>query len=260
MEKRSAPLWNDAWPVDLEQRLEGILAPAAANAVEIFFRADDIGAPDAGFRRLMHLFRRHRMPLCLAVVPAWIDRKRWRQMQEFTVHDPLWCWHQHGLCHANHQESGRKSEFGSHRSCETIRSDLVRGREHLQAILGPAFFPVFTPPWNRCSLETLQILAREGYAAVSRTVNARPAATSLIPDLAVAVDLHTRKEQDPALGWQNLLDELACAADSGRIGIMIHHQLMNDRCFAFLDLFLALCRGQAGLCPGTFRDLLSPVS
>ncbi len=251
-------IWNSGPPPDIRQRLDTVLARAVRGTqpVEIFFRADDIGQADANFRRMMQIFRRHRMPLCLAVVPAWIDAERWRQMEAFTPLDPLWCWHQHGWSHANHQESGRKSEFGSQRSEQAIHSDLVRGRSRLRALLGPAFFPVFTPPWNRCSLATLQILAQLDFAAVSRTPGARPAAESLLPDLAVNVDLHTRKEQDPATGWQNLLHDLARATDSGRIGIMIHHQLMNDRAFAFLEMFLELCRHHDTLIPSTFRDLV----
>ncbi len=253
--------WNNPLPADIGQRLEAVLAQAgrAQQAVEIFFRADDIGPMDANFRRLLQIFRRHRLPLCLAVVPAWLDTGQWRQVEEFAPADPLWCWHQHGWNHANHQAEGRKSEFGDQRSEEAIHNDLVRGRERLRTILGPAFFPVFTPPWNRCSLQTLQILARLGYAAVSRTPGARPAAADLVPDLAVNVDLHTRKEQDPGAAWQNILGDLARAAGSGRIGVMIHHQLMNERSFAFLEILLALCSRHQNLAPCTFRELLPAI-
>ncbi len=241
--------------------MEVLLAQAGEKGrpVEIFFRADDIGPVDDNFRRLMTLFRQHRFPLCLAVVPAWLTGQRWRRMEEFGPCDPLWCWHQHGWDHTSHQRSGRKSEFGDQRSRQAIRSDLVRGRSRLEELLGPAFFPVFTPPWNRCSLETLELLAELDYAAVSRTPGARPSAGALLPDLAVGVDLHTRKETDPDRAWDNLLQEFARGCDAGRIGIMIHHQLMNDRGLAFLDMLLTICRRHTGLLrPCTFRDMLPP--
>ena len=70
------------------------------------------------------------------------------------------------------------------------------------------FYPVFTPPWNRCSLDTLQLLGELGYVAVSRCRGSMPQAPRGVPDFYANVDLHTRKERDPALGWKNLLEEL----------------------------------------------------
>ena len=261
VQRRSAAIWNRTLPADLEQRLTESLYPGEDRQapMEIFFRADDIGIMDDNLGQLLRLFRHHRIPLCLAVVPAWMDERAWRQMAGYTPDDPLWCWHQHGWAHRNHQKSGRKSEFGSHRSREEIRDDLARGSNHLQTLLGSCFFPVFTPPWNRCSEQTLQVLSELDFTAVSRTPTARPEAKGIITDLPVNVDLHTRREQDPAEGWDNLWQELSMAAASGRIGIMIHHQLINGRGFRFLDILLTFCRHHPCLRLCTFRELLATL-
>jgi hypothetical protein len=143
----------------------------------------------------MRLFLAHRMPLCLAVVPEWLDRSAWAKMQEYGPANPLWCWHQHGWNHTNHEPEGKKCEFGESRDRAAIQTDLRKGSEHLGRLLGDLFLPVFTPPWNRCSRATLEILAELGFLAVSRFNNARPPAAGILPELAVNVDLHTRREK-----------------------------------------------------------------
>ena len=45
----------------------------------------------------MELFSQFRVPLNLAVVPAWLTRIRWQNiMSAGKFVDELWCWHQHG--------------------------------------------------------------------------------------------------------------------------------------------------------------------
>jgi hypothetical protein len=98
--------------------------------------------------------------------------------------------------------------------------------------------PVFTPPWNRCDQETLGALQDMGYKAISRNLAAQPAVPPTLPDYAVNVDLHTRKERDSKSGWQGLLSELGDGLTRGFCGIMIHHQRMNAAAFDFLDILL----------------------
>jgi hypothetical protein len=205
----------------------------------IFFRADDVAAPGRKLARLMDIFQRHRVPLCLAMVPAWLTGSRWQYLKNLGDRDSsLWCWHQHGWRHVNHEWAGKKQEFGLSRSRSEIKRDLLRGRRRLEDIMGQTFYPVFTPPWNRCSLIALKSLRELGYAAVSRTCGGRPATPEDLPDFCVNVDLHTRKERDPVEGWNNLLDELQQAVASEWCGIMIHHQRMNDAAFEFIDVLL----------------------
>jgi hypothetical protein len=77
-----------------------------------------------------------------------------------------------------------------------------------------------------------------GYAAVSRSRGSRPKVTGELTDFFVNVDLHTRKERDPSLGWRNLFNELQQGINSERCGIMIHHQRMNAAAFDFLIMLI----------------------
>jgi len=227
--------------VAMGEELRRLPEPLSSPAGEctIFFRADDVGVPGYQFARLVDLFRRHRVPLTLALVPAWLTARRWRRLREISRRDPaLWGWVQHGWRHRNHAPQGKKDEFGPARSYGEKRRDLLRGFERLSSLVGAELLPVFVPPWNRCDEETLTALGDLGFKALSRNLGARPAAPQGVPDYPVTVDLHTRKEEDSEKGRLALLKELSEGLSRPLCGFMIHHQRMNEAAFAFLDLLL----------------------
>ncbi len=239
-------LWRNVLPEDLHKRMDACLAEVRQGTgnnrtIEVFFRADDIAVPGAHIERLMGLFLKYNTPLNLAVVPAWLTATRWRKLREAGASQPhLWCWHQHGWRHVNHEPDGKKQEFGPARSRRSIRKDLVRGHLRLEQLLGSDFTPVFTPPWNRCSKETVDVLWELGFTALSISPGGvRSALFAEHPAiLPVQVDLHTRKETRKTLDWEKLFVELKCALSQSRCGIVIHHQRMNANAFQFLEMLL----------------------
>lgn len=257
MNKMTSAIWSEKIPQGVKEQLQDFFRSAdASDGLQVFFRADDIAIVDEPFRKLMKLFLSHQIPLCLAVVPDWLDKVNWEAMQEFDQNSSLWCWHQHGRSHSNHERHGKKCEFGDSRTWESISKDLVEGRLALVKTMGDLFYPVFTPPWNRCGSKTLKLLRDMQFRAISRSEGARPAAGDILPDLSVNVDLHTRRENDMNEGWQNLVGEFSDAAASGRMGIMLHHQMMNNNAFSFLDMLLFEIRSSKNISSCTFRDLL----
>jgi hypothetical protein len=169
----------------------------------------------------------------------------------------LWCWHQHGWRHVNHEPEGKKQEFGPSRTSLRIRDDLIRGKQRLQTVMGDAFSPVFTPPWNRCDQQTLWLLRELKYSAVSRSPGAVPPSPDGLPDFAVNVDLHTRREALPLLGWEGLFSEMGSALAQGFCGIMIHHQRMNGEAFVFLEILIQALLKQRRVSLVHFTDLHS---
>jgi hypothetical protein len=223
---------------------------------KVFFRADDIGYPSKGFAQLISMFIRHRMPLCLALVPVWTTSDRIDDLRPLLdLQSKQWSLHQHGYAHRNHELKGKKAEFGSARDADALRRDLLRGRDRLGQLLGKSFFPVFTPPWNRCSAQTLDHLKTEGYHAVSRNRDAIPASPGL-PDIQVTVDLHTRRETSPSEKYTGILRELEESLARGVCGIMIHHRRMNPRAFAFLEMLLVELSRDQSLSFVQFQELL----
>ena len=243
MSSTVSSIWRRV-PTDLTSRLDRCLHDACSRLTQkksgyVFFRADDVAVPGLNINRLLSIFEQRRSPLCLAVVPAWFTSQRWEYLISIHASDArLWCWHQHGWRHANHAKQGKRQEFGPDRIRSDVRKDLLRGRSRLEEILGEAFVPVFTPPWNRCASQTLDLLRELNFAAVSRTVGCVPEPPEGLPDFFVNVDLHTRSEQNAIAGWDRLFNELEEAIASGHCGIMIHHQRMNSAAFQFLEILL----------------------
>jgi hypothetical protein len=219
----------------------------------IFFRADDVGKPGKQFNRLIETFKKNSIPLCLAVVPTWLTTTRFDEFLRLTgKKSSQWCWHQHGWRHQNHETSGKKQEFGPGRPAKEQFRDLANGKKHLQNIMGNSFSPFFTPPWNRCSIDTLHGLHTLKFQAVSRSINAKPFSPPELPDIQISIDLHTRKETDPKTCLNNLLKEMERSISNSYGGIMIHHQLMDQNSFDFLDLILRKVRSSQRLHPVSF--------
>ncbi len=244
---------------DAEKQLRNAIAKGLNNGTgeaKIFFRADDIGVPGKQWSQLIQLFLDNSLPLCLAVVPTWVTENRFATLQELTgKKNSQWCWHQHGWLHRNHETEGKKQEFGSGRTATVQVDDLKKGQIRLQRILGNEFAPFFTPPWNRCSLDTLNGLQQLGFRAISRSKNANPPSPLHFPDIQINIDLHTRKETEPEKCWKNLLAELTQGISNGTGGIMIHHQRMDQSAFDFLALLLRLIHQTPNLHPVLFQDL-----
>jgi hypothetical protein len=256
-----ASIWR--YPLsNLVSRIEraidsGFQKSAGPDSGRIFFRADDVAVPGKRFVRMMELFSRYGVPLSLAVVPARLTGVRWQYLKGFEKKNPSrWCWHQHGWRHVNHETKGKKQEFGEVRTPSEIRQDLIWGQQRLKQLMGKDFFPVFTPPWNRCSDHTLRLLQELGFVAVSRSRGSKPQSLDNLPDFSVSVDLHTRKEKDPSGGRDNLVKEFRQAAGSGDCGIMIHHQMMNEAAFVFLEALLKILTKRKKLHIVHFRDMV----
>ena len=257
-----ASLYRVPLPADFEHQLEiAIDAGCKANerqTAAVFFRADDIGVPSAGFSKLISLFKRHRTPLCLAVVPSWLTARRFAELQNITAEPGnLWCWHQHGTLHRNFEAAGKNQEFGPARNFEVLKAEIDKGRSRLQGLLGDLFEPFFTPPWNRCSQEAAKALRDLGFLALSRSKGAKPNVAGILPDIQVSVDLHTGKQPDPAAALACLLADLSASLASGCCGIMLHHQRMNRNAFFFLDVLLRLLNNRKEIELCLFREMLS---
>ncbi len=234
------PLWARP-PADAPERigpaLDRGLDRRQGGEVRLWFRADDTAAASNEFSRIIKIFTGRRVPLALAVVPAWLTKPRAQMLRQLDSR--LFTMHMHGWRHVNYEPAGmKKCEFGAARPAADKRADVQKGRGKLAALLGGRFEPVFTPPWNRCDGETLAALADLAFAGVSRTPGAKPAAPAAMREMNVYVDLHTRKEPCPERSLAELLLELENTLAAGGGGVMLHHQLATPTADVFLDRLL----------------------
>jgi peptidoglycan/xylan/chitin deacetylase (PgdA/CDA1 family) len=250
---------NNGVPAAIRHQTARALEEGIGNQgkVTLYFRADDLGVPGKNSFLLLNLFKQHQMPLNLAVVPGWLTVPRWEVLEyQAGKGNPLFCWHQHGWRHVNHEPIGKKQEFGPSRPQEQIEQDLAKGAQTLSALIGKRVCPVFTSPWNRCSETGLSALKNLGFKAVSMDTGGSSPGPGLV-ELPVHVDLHTQKEKIPEQGWQSIFKELTKGLESGQCGIMIHHRKMIPGAFSFLSFLLQEINRHPKISPLTFDALIA---
>lgn len=225
------------WLDPLAHALEHATAP-----VVFFFRDDDAGWEDDKLLRLLDVFAGRGAAIDLAVIPLALSEGLAARLRSRRAHAPeLLGLHQHGYCHANHEQQGRKCEFGASRSRGEQLDDLRRGQSMLAAALHDVD-PLFTPPWNRCTQATVDSLHTLGFRALSRDVTASRLDLAGLHELRVGIDWNKRSAEDPGRAAL-LADALAAGVLSGEpVGVMLHHAVMIDEDFAQLDALLALLR------------------
>ncbi len=251
--------YENKLPETIKKELKAIVEDSIDRhgPIIVFFRADDIGPPSKNYTQMMQLFIKYQVPICLAVVPVWMTTPRWEAMTGFTEQRPeLFCWHMHGYRHKNYETEGKKQEFGPARSDKDLFKDLSGGWARLQSIMGNCLTPVFTPPWNRCTLRTMLELQKVGFKGISRSVGSKILPQEGFEDFPVHVDLHTRKEKDANVGWKNLMNEFKSYLPLGVCGIMLHHMRMNEAAFIFLEYLLKLLSGYEQIRIVTYKDLI----
>jgi len=261
MKNLISPIWQSL-PDNIEQKIDHCIVKALADRVQskntvLMLRADAIGVPGKSFYRLLDIFMEYNIPLSLAVVPSWLYESRWNVIKKRIPENKkyLFCWHQHGWRHSNYEENGKKQEFGPERSISDIIDDLESGWLRLESVMGRDFYSVFTPPWNMCSNDALNLIKEMKYKCISRIQGIEPLAPKGLADFPINVDLHTREEKNQSIDWGKLYLELKYTISHGYCGIMIHHQNMNDHSFKFLEIFLNIIKNKKNIKPVNLRTL-----
>jgi peptidoglycan/xylan/chitin deacetylase (PgdA/CDA1 family) len=227
------------WP-DLVDELERW--GEAGRVAAFWWRDDDATAPTRQLDLLLRLAGD--VPLALAVIPARAEPDLGAALAPKSQVAVL----QHGWRHANHGDSGKKSEFPASRDAEQVAAELIAGAERLKALFGDRFVPILAPPWNRFDAGFLPLLAPAGIAALSAMAPAGPVARDDgIPRLDADLDLVAWKTGRGFIGEESALSLLVGRLRRQRhsgdaavaIGILTHHLVMDDRTHAFLDQLLA---------------------
>ena len=209
--------------------------------IDFFFRDDDVGWANDEFRALIACFRRHSVPIDIAAIPSALTAEFAGEIS--ALHDDapaLVGIHQHGFSHTNHEVFGRKCEFGTSRTRQEQYSDIQLGKMKLEAMFGSALDPIFTPPWNRCTEITGECLRELGFRVLSRDATAPSLALAGLDELPISIDWFAKKN-GARLSFECLGALLANRVKQRqRIGIMLHHELMNAYERDLLDDLLAL--------------------
>ncbi len=211
----------------------------------LWWRDDDAGRPDPRLDRLLALAHGLKVPLALAVVPAWLEQPVAAEISASREASVL----QHGWAHADHARPGeRRIELGGRADRSRLLSDLARGHRRLREVFGDRFQPILVPPWNRIAPDLLPALPGLGFRALSiwdeGDLGPMPAG---LARLDVHVDPIDWRGGRRWIGLATLAERLACRLVRGDtpVGLVTHHLVMEPRDFDELARLLDLLRGRA---------------
>jgi hypothetical protein len=239
------------WLEPLRKTLDEARAP-----VSFFFRNDDVGWEDARLFDLLDVFAQYEVPIDLAVIPKSISRPSAARLRKLGMERPeSLSVHQHGFSHVNHEEIGRKCEFGESRSFELQHADIAAGRELLNDLLGSITDPFFTPPWNRCTASTAVALQNEGFTLLSRDITAKQLNVPDLMELPVSIDW-LGKRKNVRLTPNQIGDALSAAVSAeAPAGVMLHHALVDDEERKLIGELLKLLSSHSQVRCRLMRDL-----
>ena len=262
---------NEYW-IKLGESLRD--ASDGGRRIALFFRDDDAAEDTPLLRRLLSLFETREMAINFEVIPGLLTTECARLLGAAQSGQPkLIEVNQHGWRHENHETTGRKCEFGPARDYQQQLEDIRAGRARLEEMLGSAFYPVFTPPWNRYGAATCQALIDLGFHAISDIESSRAVkvntALRRIPATLDIIDWRSSRDLKPVdllltelirqiqkVGQVVQPEQAKTAKESATIGILLHHRVMSEAAFSFIDRLLTELKGFECFVPHTFRSLL----
>ncbi len=226
-----------------------------------FFRDDDGGWGNERLYPLLDLFADFEVPIDLALIPIAVTHGLARELQRRIEQSPRRLGlHQHGLSHQNHQPQGRKSEFGAARSKIRQSTDITLGDRRLRALLGDWIDPIFTPPWNRCTQVTVDLLAESGFRVLSRDITAGRVRLGSLIEVPISIDWckQRRGGRINKLDLGELLAARVCT-QSSPIGVMLHHVEIGAAERRTLAELLDVFAGSSRISCRCMRDIAAPA-
>lgn len=229
---------------------------AEGRQVQVFFRDDDVTSDEPELHRLLALFVERYLPVTPGVIPALLTEQcsqQLRQIHSSTAGriEPV----QHGWAHLNHELTGRKCEFGLSRTYAEQLADIARGQERMQAAFGEQAFSAFIPPWNRCTDETLRALDALRFRVLSRDSRV-PVTGYNFRDISTTIDIFDWSGGALLKPTQEIIRQLCVQCrERDTIGVLLHHQVMQNDAFAFLTILLDVLQAAPAVEFCRLRDL-----
>ena len=230
-----------------------------AAPLRVFFRDDDVDEDESKLRRLLDIFLRRRTPLKLGVIPGLLTEAGVRLLAQSVNKAPdLIELNQHGWRHLNHEREGRKCEFGPSRTYDEQFADIALGRTRMNEAFSSEWFPAFIPPWNRCNESALQAIDQLGFRVFSAKQGNSVATGYGFKEVSITLDLYRWRGGASLKPVKEIIDELLDQFSRLQtIGVMLHHKVMDEQVFYFLDSILDTLASSPIVRFNTFKSMLS---
>jgi len=244
-------------PID---QLKSALAQRQQQAmpIRLFFRNDDVDEDEAALWRLARLFLQRNTPINLAVIPGRLTAACGELLAQAVSDAPaLVELNQHGWRHINHECEGRKSEFGPGRAYAEQFADIALGQARMTEAFGQNWFPVFIPPWNRCSEGAYRALDHLGFRALSAKQGNSAVAGYRFKEISITLDLFRWRGGARLKSSEEIVGDLIAQLSRRQtIGVMLHHKVMDERAYSLLSSMLDTLASYPIVRFYTFQSLL----
>lgn len=239
------------------ERLKSALA-LRQQPLRVFFRDDDVDEDETTLRRLLRIFLLREIPINLGVIPGRLTAAGAELLKQSVSAAPaLVELNQHGWLHLNHEREGRKCEFGPSRTYAEQLADIAQGQARMTEAFGPHWSPVFIPPWNRCCEDTYRAIDQLGFRALSAKQGSSVATGYRFKEISITLDLFNWRSGARLRTSEEIVDDLITQSARQRtIGVMLHHKVMDERAFAFLESLLDALATHPPIGFHTFQSLL----
>ncbi len=229
-------------------------------AIRIFLRDDDADDDLEALRSLFDVTLASSVPLNLAIIPGSLSDAGIRLLDNHKhLHPDLFGLNQHGWLHLNHEKEGRKCEFGQSRTFDQQFEDVSQGKALLENVFGDKFYPVFTPPWNRCTEDTFKVLDRLNFKVFSKDKGKQAVTGFAFQEISTTLDLYRWKDKPSMKTPEEIIEALLVQMRAeDPIGILLHHKVMGPEEFSFLDFLLRELRRYPNIPFHTFESLSTP--
>ncbi|HKQ72485.1 MAG TPA: DUF2334 domain-containing protein [Blastocatellia bacterium] len=229
-----------------------------ATPLRLFFRNDDVDEDESALWRLARLFLHRNTPINLGVIPGRLTEACGELLAQAVSDAPaLIELNQHGWRHINHEREGRKSEFGPGRAYAEQYADIALGQARMTEAFGPNWFPVFIPPWNRCSEDAYRALDQLGFRALSAKQGNAAAPGYRFKEISITLDLYRWRGGACLKPPEEIVGDLtAQLSQLQTIGVMLHHKVMDEQAFSFLCSMLDTLASYPIVRFYTFQSLL----
>jgi peptidoglycan/xylan/chitin deacetylase (PgdA/CDA1 family) len=227
---------------------------AKEKRVDVFFRDDDVDEDEETLHRLLTIFADRKIPLIAGVIPKLLTEDCVRLLSEYSEFTECV---QHGWQHKNYEMLERKCEFGISRNFAEQLSDLTTGQKIMNEAFGENWFPAFIPPWNRCMETTHRALDELGFRVLSKLRGSQPPVTGFqFREISVTLDIFRWQNGATLKSSEEIYAELAKQISQGvPIGIMLHHKVMTDEAFLFIEGLLDELKQSPAVSFHSFKSL-----
>ena len=247
---------SNQWLRTLRQCLDA--KEAQGQDLHLFLRDDDVDVDEDSLKQLLDLALARGVPMNLEIIPGRLTPAGTAILKNALRADhALLSLNQHGWMHSNHEVEGRKCEFGISRSFTHQLNDIAQGKTILESTFEDLFYPAFTPPWNRCTMDTYRALDELGFQVLSKDRGKDRLSEYRFTEISTTLDLYSWKEgarmKSPDDIVQALIGQLEALP---LVGLLLHHKVMTTDAFRFLDQILCELTRHSVVRFHTFRTLL----